>query len=82
MGVRTSARGPCGAAGAEALQDGQHEAGRLAGAGLGAREHVAAGEHGRNGRQLDGGGIGVALFGHGSSQLGLEPEIGKIHGIP
>jgi hypothetical protein len=68
--------------GAKALQDGQHEAGRLAGAGLGAREHVAAGQDCRNGGQLDGGGVGVAFLGHSSGQLGLEPEIRKVHEIP
>ena len=62
------------AAGAKLLQDGQHEAGGLAGAGLGAGEHVAAREYGGNGFELDGGGNRVALFGHGTEQLGLEPE--------
>ena len=62
------------AAGAELLQHRQREAGGLAGAGLRAGEHVAAGEHGGNRLGLDGGGNGVALVGHGTEQLGLEPE--------
>ena len=64
------------------LQDRKHEACRLAGAGLCAREYIAAAEHGGNRRELDGGGNRVTLFGHGSSQLGLEPEVGKIHEYP
>ena len=64
---------------AELLQQGQHEAGRLAGARLGAGQHVAAREHGGNGLLLDGGGNFVALVGYGTDQLGLEPENGKRH---
>ena len=52
----------------------QREAGGLAGAGLRAGEHVAAREHGRNGLELDGSGNRIALVGHGTEQLGLEPE--------
>ena len=62
------------AAGAELLQQRQRETGRLAGAGLRAREHVAAGEYCRDGLKLDGGGNRIALVGHGTEQLGLEPE--------
>ena len=50
------------------LQHRQHEAGRLAGAGLRASEQVAACEHGRNGLHLDGGGRGVALIGDRAQQ--------------
>jgi hypothetical protein len=60
--------------GAEALQDGQGEAGGLAGAGLRGGEQVAAGEDDGDGLRLDGGGRGVALLGDGAEQLGLEPE--------
>ena len=66
-------------AGAQALQDRQHETGRLAGARLGACEHVTAGQHRRNGGQLDGGGLRIALFGHSSDQLGTQPESRKTH---
>ena len=62
---------------AQVLQDRQHERRRLAGAGLRAREHVAAGEHRRNGLALDGSGNGVAFFGHSTGQLGLQPEFCK-----
>ena len=62
------------AAGAQLLQQRQRESGGLAGAGLRASEYVAAGENGGNGLGLDGGGNGVALVGHGTEQLGLEPE--------
>ncbi len=61
----------------ELLQDGQHEGGRLAGPGLGAGEHVTTGEDRRDRFALDGSGGGVALFGHGTQQLGGKPEIGK-----
>jgi hypothetical protein len=56
------------------LQQRQGESGGLAGAGLRASEYVAAGENGGNGLGLDGGGNGVALVGHSTEQLGLEPE--------
>jgi hypothetical protein len=62
---------------AQALQDRQHKGGRLAGAGLRTGQKIAAFEHGRNGLQLDGGRRLVTFFGHGTSQLGHEPEFGK-----
>jgi len=62
------------------LQDGQGEAGGLAGAGLGAGHQVAAGEDGGNGLLLNGGGFGVTLLGNGAQDFGLEAEIGKQHG--
>ena len=46
----------------QALQDRQHEAGGLAGAGLRAGEQVAAVQHGGNRLQLDRRGDGVAEF--------------------
>ena len=58
----------------EALQQGQGEAGRLAGARLGGAEQVAPGKDDGNGLRLDGGGFGVALFRDGAEQLGQKPE--------
>jgi hypothetical protein len=60
--------------GAEDLQQGQREAGGLAGAGLRGAEQVFAGENDGDGLRLDGGGRGVALFRDCAEQLGLEPE--------
>jgi hypothetical protein len=59
----------------QALQHRQHEAGGLAGAGLGAGQQVAALEHGGNGLGLDGGGGVVALFANGAQQR-LGPDRG------
>jgi hypothetical protein len=73
------ARMPRGRRRGELLQDGQHESRRLAGAGLRAREHVAAAEHGRNGLGLNGSGRVVALVGERAQQLGSKPEISKCH---
>ena len=69
----TSARvldwtGPPG--GMERLDHGQHEGGGLAGAGLCAHEEVAAGEDGRDGLCLYGGGVGVALVRDGAQGFG------------
>ena len=63
--------------GGEALQNGQHETGGFAGAGLGAGEHIAAGKHGGNRLQLNGGRRVVALIGDSTQQFGQKPEIGK-----
>ncbi len=52
----------------QAVQQRQHEAGGLAGAGLGAAHDVAAGEHGGDGLGLDRGGGGVARFVNGTQQ--------------
>ena len=68
----TRAAGPRGV---EQLEHGQHEGGRLAGAGLGAGEHVATGEHERDRLGLDGGGFRVALLGDGTEELGRQPEV-------
>ena len=62
--------------GHQAVQHRQHEAGGLAGAGLGAAHDVAAGEHGRDGLGLDRGGGGVALFVNGAQQ-----GLGEAEGI-
>ena len=65
----------------EALQHGQHEGRRLAGAGLGAGEQVTAGEHERNRLALDGGGFGVALRATARSRSGVSPSWAKDKGI-
>ncbi len=49
---------------AQALQQRQGETGGLAGAGLRAGENVAPLENDGDGLQLNGGGFGIALFGH------------------
>jgi hypothetical protein len=56
------------------LQDRQHEAGGLAGAGLRGAEQVAACQNDGDGLRLDGGGNGVALLGDSAEQLGREAE--------
>ena len=61
--------------GMQALQHRQHERGRLAGARLGAGEHVATGEDERDRLGLDGGGFRVALLGDGTEELGRQPEM-------
>ena len=53
----------------------QHEGAGLAGAGLGDAEHVAAFERVRDGLDLDGGGGGVAGFGHGLKDPRVQREI-------
>ena len=63
--------------GREPLQNRQHEAGGLAGAGLRAGEHIAARENRGNRLQLDGGRRVVAFIGDSTQQFGQEPEIGK-----
>jgi len=59
---------------AQYLQQGQREAGRLAGAGLCGAEQIFAGENDGDGLRLDGGGRGVALVRDSAEQLGLEAE--------
>ena len=66
-----------GGSACEALQDRQHEGGRLAGAGLGAGQQVAAGEDERDRLALDGRGFGVALCRDGAEQVGRQPERGE-----
>ena len=63
----------------EALEHGEDERGRLAGARLGARQQVAAGEDERDGRGLDGSGLGVALVRDRAKELGRQPELIKGH---
>jgi hypothetical protein len=63
--------------GQDALQDGQHEGGRLAGAGLGAAHDVLAADDERDGLGLDRRRLGVALVEHGAQQFGRQAEVGK-----
>ena len=67
-------RWTAGPGGVQPLEHRQDERGRLAGPGLGAGEHVAAGEDERDRLGLDGGGLGVALLGDGAEELGRQPE--------
>ena len=60
----------------QALQQRQREAGGLAGAGLGAGQQVAAGQHDRDGLRLDRRRDGVAGFGHGANE-----RVGQTEGI-
>ena len=48
----------------EALQQGQREGSRLAGAGLRGAHDILPGEHDGNGLRLDGGGLRIAHSGH------------------
>jgi hypothetical protein len=63
----------------QALQDGQHEGGRLAGAGLGQGFEIATGEDVGDGLLLDRGGRGVALLANGAQELGRQAEFGELH---
>ena len=67
-------------AGRQPVQDGQREAGGLAGAGLRRGHQVVAGEHGGDRLLLDGGRRVVALFGDGALDFGHQAKVGKMHG--
>ncbi len=67
--------------GHQALQHRQHEAGRLAGAGLRAGQQVAALQHGRDGLHLDRGGDVVAVFAHGTQERLGQAEVGEFHSM-
>jgi hypothetical protein len=58
----------------EALQQRQREARGLAGAGLRGAEQVASRENDRDGLQLDGGGLGIALVRDCAEELRAKPE--------
>ena len=62
------------------LEDRQDERRGLAGAGLGAGEDVAAGQDERDRLALDRRGLRVALVGHGTKELGRQPERIEGHG--
>jgi hypothetical protein len=66
--------------GGEPLQDRQREGGRLAGAGLGDAEQVAALQQRRDGLRLDRRRLGVALGGERLQQLVVEPEVVESRG--
>ncbi len=61
----------------EAVDEGQGEGRRLAGAGLGAAEQVAAGEHVRDRLRLDRRGCGVALVGESPQESLRQAEVGE-----
>ena len=65
-------RGP---AGVEKLENREHEGGRLARTGLGAGQQVAAGEHDRDRLRLNRRRLGVVLSGHGTQEIGRQPEL-------
>jgi hypothetical protein len=71
---------PVVAAGGQAMQYGQREAGGLAGAGLRRGHQVLAGHDGGDRLLLDRGRRIVALFGDGALEFGHQAEIGKMHG--
>ena len=64
----------------QTLQDGQGEAGSLAGAGLGRCHHIAASQHGRNGLHLYGRGLGIAFLLHRAQQRCGQTQLIKCHG--
>ena len=59
--------------GRQALEDGQDEAGGLAGARLRAGQQIAAGEHGRDRLRLNGSRDGVSLIGDRAQQRAGQP---------
>jgi len=63
--------------GQDALQDGQREGGRLAGAGLGAAHDVLAADDERNCLSLDRRRLGITLFENRAQQFRGQAEIGK-----
>jgi len=63
-----------GGRGGQPLQQGEGEAGGLAGAGLRGAEKVTAGKDYGDGLRLDGGGLCVALLRDGAKKLGQQPE--------
>jgi len=64
----------------EELQDRQDEGGRLAGAGLGAGEDIAAGKDQRDRLGLDGSGLGIALVRDHADKFGHKPKVIEGHG--
>jgi hypothetical protein len=68
-----------GFAAAQALQHGQGEAGRFAGAGLRGGQQVVPCEHNRNSLELNGSGHGVALFGNSAHEGLDQAQILKRH---
>ena len=58
----------------QGLQHGQAKGRGLAGAGLRAAQHIVPGQQGRNGLDLDGGGLGVAQGGQVLHQTRVQPQ--------
>jgi len=63
--------------GGDPLQQRQPKGGGLAGAGLGLADEVAASKQQRDGRLLNGGGVGESEFGDGLHQIRVQAKIGK-----
>ena len=63
----------------ETLEDGQHESGRLAGAGLGAGQQVTSGEDERDRLGLNRGRLDVAGVRDSAEQFGRQPELSEGH---
>ena len=61
----------------DALHDGQHEGGRLAGAGLRTADDVVTGEHHGNSTLLNAGGLVVAHSSDGLEQVRREAKLGE-----
>jgi hypothetical protein len=72
-GMRARARLP-----EQDVEHRQGEAGGLAGAGLGAAEHVPSGERGGDRHGLDRGRRAVALFEHGAQDRAERPRSSKV----
>ena len=68
-----------GATSGQNIEHREREPGRLASAGLGAAQNVAAHEHVGDGLFLDRGGGLVAGVAHGLKNFGRKPEVGKTH---
>ncbi len=69
-----------GVGGGEALQNGEREGGRLAGAGLRHADEIATFEEVRNGLGLDGRGLGVVLLEQGAQKRLGKGELGEENG--
>ena len=70
-----SGREACVGLGAQTLEHGQREGGRLARAGLGATHHIAALAHQRYCLLLDRSRSFIALLAYGAQYLGTQPEV-------
>src|SRR5690606_7414944 len=81
QGTHRGASAADGRAG-ETLQQWQGKASGFAGAGLGASQYIATLEHGGNGLLLNGGGLGIAEFRHGTNSCFGQADGRKGHRAP